>query len=99
MKKSGTNEWQIFYHPAVVKDDIPNIASAARQRIKRSIENKLTANPALYGIPLRGTLRQYWKLRVGDWRVVFSINGPRVLILIIAHRRQVYKMAERRKSR
>jgi mRNA interferase RelE/StbE len=31
------------------------------------------------------------RLRVGDWRVVFTMQPDRLLILKIAHRREVYE--------
>ncbi len=44
-----------------------------------------------YGVPLRGTLKGYWKLRVGDYRIVFKITGQEVWVLTILHRREVYE--------
>ena len=34
-----------------------------------------------------------WRLRVGDYRVIYDINGGKLLILIIkiAHRKHVYR--------
>ncbi|MBP7233389.1 MAG: type II toxin-antitoxin system RelE/ParE family toxin, partial [Syntrophaceae bacterium] len=43
-----------------------------------------------YGEPLRKTLKGYWKLRVGDYRVVFKIIDSEVWILGIRHRKSVY---------
>lgn len=87
---------KIIYHPLVVDCDIPALDPTAAVRIKAAIERKLTASPEIYGIPLRGTLKPYRKLRVGDWRVVFTIEKRTVRIIVIAHRREVYDIAERR---
>lgn len=87
---------KVLYHPLVVKCDIPLLGSVAQKRIKLAIEQKLFVMPELYGIPLRGTLKHYWKLRVGDWRIVFYIKKRTVYILVIAHRKEVYGMADRR---
>ncbi|WHZ29084.1 MAG: hypothetical protein OJF51_003884 [Nitrospira sp.] len=38
----------------------------------------LTRTSHQYGTPLRKTLRGYWKLRVGDYRVVYKIEGDEV---------------------
>ena len=32
-----------------------------------------------------------YRLRVGDWRVLFEVVGPRVIIHRILHRREVYR--------
>lgn len=41
---------------------------------------------------LSGRFSGYRRYRVGDWRVIDSIDNtlPRVLVLTIAHRREVY---------
>ena len=43
----------------------------------------------------------YWKYRVGDYRLVAEIQDEQfiVLMLVIAHRREVYKMAKNRLNR
>lgn len=42
---------------------------------------------------LTGELAGYSRYRVGDWRVVFRVDdaADRVLVLSIAHRREVYE--------
>ena len=44
-----------------------------------------------YGEPLRKTLKGYWKLRVGDYRVVYKVEGKEVWIFAIISRKDVYK--------
>ncbi len=87
---------RILYHPLVVKRDIPRLDTDAAKRIKKEVEEKLGSRPEMYGLPLRGTLKQYWKLRVGDYRVVYSIKSKIVYILVIADRKEVYKLAVKR---
>ncbi|HKY52638.1 MAG TPA: type II toxin-antitoxin system RelE/ParE family toxin [Candidatus Limnocylindria bacterium] len=77
-------------------DDLKTIPAEARTRIARAIQARLTTAPERYGVRLTGTLRGYWKLRIGDYRVVFKITSADVLILAILHRRQVYERALRR---
>jgi mRNA interferase RelE/StbE len=84
------------YHPDVKARDVPLIDAKLKNRIKTAIERRLATEPQRYGEPLRKTLRGYWKLRVGDYRVVFKIIGREVLILGIIHRRKVYDAIEKR---
>ena len=90
--------YEIFYATKVVKDDIPKISGLYRNRIKTAIEIKLVNEPDLYGKPLRKSLRGYFKLRVGDYRIVFRIEKSKVKIFAIAHRRIVYEIVQRRVS-
>ena len=77
--------------------DLKTIHAETRRRIATSIDARLSAAPERYGVPLAGSLREYWKLRVGDYRVVFKlINSSDVLILAILHRKHVYERASRR---
>jgi mRNA interferase RelE/StbE len=83
----------------VAEDDVPEIPINLRGRIARAIDTRLTSEPMRYGVPLRGTLKGYWKLRVGDYRVVFRIGSREVSILAILHRREVYEAVRTRLGR
>jgi len=88
--------FKLLYHPDVKTVDIPLLDSKIKNRIKKAIETRLTTAPHQYGEPLRKTLRGYWKLRVGDYRVVFRIAKNEVWILGILHRKDVYEKIRKR---
>ena len=51
-------------------------------------------NPRSIGEALRGSkLGEFWKYRVGDDRLVCSIEDKRILILVlrVGHRREIYE--------
>ncbi len=78
--------YSVRYHPDVRSEDLPRINARMRERIKRAIETRLMAAPQEYGLPLRKNLGGYWKLRVGDYRVVFKVEGEIVYVLAIRQR-------------
>ncbi len=86
----------LLYHPQVQEEDLPRLPLNLQRRIARPIETRLTTAPERYGTPLRETLRGYWKLRVGDHRVVYKIVGSEVWILGILHRKDIYEDITRR---
>jgi mRNA interferase RelE/StbE len=86
------------YHPAVAAEDLPDIPRNLQKRVARAIETRLTDAPDRYGVPLRGSLKGYWKLRVGDYRVVFKVVAGEVWILTILHRKAVYEQVASRAS-
>ena len=90
--------YSLLYHPAVRDEDLQKIPRNVQSRLARAIEARLTTEPARYGAPLRGTLRAYWKLRVGDYRIVYKIVGQEVWILCIFHRKEVYDTITSRKT-
>jgi mRNA interferase RelE/StbE len=77
------------------------VPSAERQFLKlqtvfqNRIKNKiflLESDPRPYGSQkLHGT--DFFRIRVGDYRVIYSINDPHktIKILDIGHRREVYR--------
>ena len=75
----GVN-FEILYHPLVIKEDILKISTADKNNIKKAIENKLAISPEIFGKPLRRSLKGYRKLRVGDYRVIYRIEGKKVKI-------------------
>jgi len=88
--------FELRYHPDVKSVDIPLLDGKLKIRIKTAIETRLATAPHQYGEPLRKTLHGYWKLRVGDYRVVYKIVGETVLILAIIHRKKVYAAVGKR---
>jgi len=88
----------VTYHPEVVEEDIPALPRKERDRIKAAIEQKLITHPEVFGKPLRRSLRGYRKLRVGDYRVIFRIQGKTVKIFVIDHRSVVYEQHRQRFS-
>lgn len=91
--------FEVFYHEEVLGVDLPCIDKNWQSKIKQSIEAKLTTGPELYGKPLRRGLKNYRKLRVGDYRIIFRIDGRQVKIFVIQHRSRVYGKVSRRLSR
>lgn len=90
---------EVRYHTRVLSDDLKKIGSTNKIRIKKAIENKLMINPVIFSEPLRCTLVPLRKLRVGDFRIVLSIQENIIYIHAIGHRKEIYeKIAPRRNN-
>ncbi len=81
-----------------VKSDFRKVSAEMQDRALRMIEEKLQNYPEKYGKPLRHTLKNLRSLRLGDYRIVYTIkkNILIVLVLTVGKRDRVYKEAERR---
>ena len=90
--------YSITLHPAVVSEDIPRLDASWRRAIRDVVREKLSTRPDLYGKPLRQDLKGCRTLRVGDYRVVFQIQGSMVRIIAIIHRSSEYKNIHKRLS-
>lgn len=62
------------------------------KRIDRKVL-ALADNPRLPGCKKLKGYRDQWRIRVGDWRVVYLIDDAATLVTItlVAHRREVYE--------
>ena len=87
--------FRILYHHLVVQEDLPRIPKNLQQRIRSAIENRLLTDPVSFGDPLRQSLQGHRKLRVGDYRIIYRIDGENVIILKIGHRKDIYTKALR----
>jgi len=52
-----------------------------------------TENPREKGQPLKGELGEYWKYRVGNYRIIAKIFDEKMIIVLvkIGHRKDIYK--------
>ncbi len=86
------SSWVVQYAVEVIREDIPLLSKVMRVRVNAAVNQKLAVHPLTFGKPLQGSLRGHRRLRVGDWRVVYRADSAThvVIILKIAHRREVY---------
>ena len=73
------------------KKDLKSIDKTWQLHILDKIESTLTTHPKS-GKKLVGNLSPYWRLRVGNYRVIYKIveNTVTVVVLKIKHRKEVY---------
>lgn len=92
--------WRVIFHPSVLTEDLPRLDRGAQKVILKTIRKKLAAAPDQFGEALRGELAGLRKLRVGAYRVVYSIRKQlvHVHVLKVGIRRdfQVYDELVRR---
>lgn len=73
--------------------DLPLLDPPIRKRILRAVDNKILPNPAGFGKPLRSPLAHIRSLRVGDYRILYLVEGDRSTILAAGHRSHIYEIA------
>ena len=74
-----------------VKKNLRRLPIHIHEKIIRAL-SKIQENP-LIGIKLHGELSEYYKFRVGDYRIVYEFNRELSMIEIVKveHRQGVYK--------
>jgi mRNA interferase RelE/StbE len=74
---------QIKIHRLVLEEDFKKIPPFDQKQILRAIQKKISVTPEAYGKPLHGEFSGYWRLRAGDYRVVYKIVKDEVLVYVI----------------
>ncbi len=87
--------WTIEFDPDAVKD-LRKLDQQIQRRVLEFLRVRLSpmANPRDLGEPLAGSeLGNYWKYRVGDWRIVCDIQDRRIVVRVlrVGNRREVYR--------
>lgn len=70
--------------------DVDDLPATMRARLEDVIA-RLERWPDVSGCkPLRGEWKGHHRIRMGDWRVIFHVVTPAVIVVRIAHRSTVY---------
>ena len=75
--------YEVLIDELVLSDDFKKIGLHHQRKIVRVIRERLTKDPEKYGEPLRGDLKGYWKLRVGEFRVIYEIDRGQVVVHVV----------------
>ena len=53
-----------------------------------------TEDPKIHGKALKGNLREYWRYRVGNYRLLADIDDQQIKIIIlnVGHRKDIYTL-------
>lgn len=81
---------------AQVDRELSKLDPQHRNRIFKFLRERLAPldNPRSIGQALQGSkLGEFWKYRVGDYRLICKIEDKQLLILVlhVGHRREVYR--------
>lgn len=79
---------KVLYKSSVARD-LKKIDPKDKERILRQLEGALGTD-SRRGEALHGEFDGLFKLRVGDYRVVYALAGQNVLVLRIRHRSKAY---------
>ena len=87
--------WQIELAEAA-KKEFSKLDPQVARRVTQFLRSRLQTqkNPRSLGQALKGSeLGEFWKYRIGDIRIIASIEDHRLVILVvrIGNRREVYK--------
>jgi addiction module RelE/StbE family toxin len=71
------------------KDDVKKIRDkAVKERLQKQID-KLSEDPN-FGKPLRYDLRGEWSIYVKPFRLIYKVEGNKLILLRFEHKKEVY---------
>lgn len=87
--------WTIEFDPAAVRE-LDKLDPQISRRVLKFLHGRLALldDPRSIGEALKGSkLGEFWKYRVGDYRIISSIEDSvlRILVVKIGNRREVYR--------
>lgn len=87
--------WRIEFDEAA-KKDLARLDKPAAQRITAYLRERVAPldDPRSLGQALKGSrLGEFWKVRVGDWRIIASLEDGalRVLVVRLDKRHEAYR--------
>ena len=70
-----------------------SLSSHIQPRVKKAIQS-LSQNPPPQGVKkLMGKLKGAWRIRIGDYRLLYDIDDKlkKVVLIDMGHRKQIYR--------
>jgi mRNA interferase RelE/StbE len=85
--------WRVEFDRVAARD-LRKLGTEANRLILKYLRERIATadDPRRFGHPLTRDLKGLWRYRVGDFRIVASIEDDRfvVLVVTVGHRREVY---------
>lgn len=87
--------WRIEFS-GLAQKNLRDLDKPITERILRFLHDRITPldDPRSLGGPLKGKqLGEFWRYRIGDYRIIADIQDSQLLILVvrISNRREVYR--------
>ncbi|MGN2411628.1 type II toxin-antitoxin system RelE family toxin [Pseudomonas syringae] len=75
-------KWSVRFHPDV-DQDLKQLGTAEARRILKVIRERIAqGEPDKIGKPLRGALAGFRRIRTGDVRIVYRVNGIEIILVL-----------------
>jgi mRNA interferase RelE/StbE len=85
--------WKLEFSPRAQRQ-LDELDKTDARRISKFLFERVGKldDPRKIGERLQGTLSEFWRYRVGDYRIICSLEHDRLVVLVlrIGHRREIY---------
>lgn len=81
--------YRLTYTQRAVRD-LDAIDPATKRRIGKTL-HRYEKDPLAHAEPLRDSDLGSYRFRIGDYRVIFDLDGEEIVVLRVGHRREIYR--------
>jgi len=86
--------WTIEFRPNA-RSELKRLDRPVQRRIRQFLRERVmvVGDPRQLGKPLHGDKGDLWSYRVGDYRIICTIEDRRLVVVVVAvgHRGQIYR--------
>ncbi len=89
--------YNAIWHEDALKD-LQKLDRLDAKKIVEKVKIHLLLDPTKFSVPLKGTLKGFYRYRVGNYRVIYAIDFKEreILVLFINHRKDIYRKTGKR---
>lgn len=84
--------WMIEFTADAAKQ-LEKIGKENARRIRTFLRERVMQDPRQHGKMLKGSQREFWRYRVGDFRILAHIEENRFVVLVVklGHPKEIYR--------
>jgi mRNA interferase RelE/StbE len=95
-KQKESLVWVVDYSDTAIKQ-LSKLDRPIKNRILHWLEKHINSNnadPYSSGSQLQGNKHEFWRYRVGDYRIICQVQNDKMIVLVVTvgHRRHVYNL-------
>jgi len=85
------SRYKLLYKKPAAKA-IQKLSPQIRKRLKLKLEWFISQeNPISFAEPLTKPTDAQYRYRIGNYRILFDVDGDKIIVLLIRHRKEAYK--------
>ena len=81
--------YELLYTPTAAAD-IGKLDPVSKKRLRKTLE-KFQERPLYHARKMINSSLGDYRFRVSDHRVIFDLDGQRIIVLRVGHRREIYR--------
>jgi len=82
-------KYELVYTKRAARD-ISGLDQAAKERIRGALE-RYAQSPFNYAKKMVDPALGTYRFRIGEYRVIFDVEGNKIVVLRVGHRRKIYQ--------